>query len=275
MAPDRPASLDTVRALELHEAQAHARPPRAARDLGDAVLLHDPTDRDPFLNRVSGLRLPSDGPGFDRRLAEILALFAAMDRRPHVWPPAAWGAPPDLTDRLAADGFSDVGGTHWMVLGSPDALRRPEPTSRFRVRVLRLGEADRSRRRSLGHAIARVIAEAFAANDAVAADVEADLATTGPPWDACLVVDGDEPVAAGRRYTADGITYVSSIASLPRRRGEGYGALVTSTLVDDGFNEGATKAHLGVDAGNDRARRLYERVGFEVLGARVPDLLLR
>ena len=98
------------------------------------------------------------------------------------------------------------------------------------------------------------MAEAFAANDAVAADIEADLAATGPPWDVCLAVDGDEPVAAGRRYTADGITYLSSIGSGRGAGARAIGALVTSTLVDDGFNEGATIAHLGVEAGNDRAQ---------------------
>ena len=47
-----------MRFLDRHEAQAHAVGGREVRDLGDAILLHDRDDRDPFWNRLSGLRLP-------------------------------------------------------------------------------------------------------------------------------------------------------------------------------------------------------------------------
>jgi len=46
---------------------------------GDASL-----DPDPFWNRVSALRMPAEVDAFEARLAELLALFAGLDRRPHL-----------------------------------------------------------------------------------------------------------------------------------------------------------------------------------------------
>src|SRR5437870_3324824 len=74
-----------IRFLEPHEATAHAHGRRRVVDLGDAILLHAPDDGDPFLNRLSGVRLATQPAAFERRLAELLTLFAGLDRRPHVW----------------------------------------------------------------------------------------------------------------------------------------------------------------------------------------------
>jgi hypothetical protein len=38
----------TVRRLLRHEAEVHAIPGRTLRDLGDALLLHDPLEPEPF-----------------------------------------------------------------------------------------------------------------------------------------------------------------------------------------------------------------------------------
>ena len=73
-------------AIERHETDAHAIPSREVRDLGDALVLHDPRDPDPFWNRMARVRWPSDPAAFDRRLTESMALFLVLGRRPHVWP---------------------------------------------------------------------------------------------------------------------------------------------------------------------------------------------
>jgi hypothetical protein len=72
--------------LVLHEARAQELPTRELRDLGDGWLLHDPNDAEPFWNRVIAPRWPSDAPAFDRRLDEVVTLFATLGRLPHVRP---------------------------------------------------------------------------------------------------------------------------------------------------------------------------------------------
>ena len=68
----------TMRRLFMHEAQVHAMPGRDLRDLGDAILLHDPIDPEPFWNRLAAIRWPADPGAFDRRLTEIFVLFASL-----------------------------------------------------------------------------------------------------------------------------------------------------------------------------------------------------
>ena len=113
--PPRPATgaevdAATMRFLEWHEAMAHSIPGREVRDLGDAVLLHDPVDRDPFWNRLSAMRLPVDAADFDDRLTELLRLFDRLDRSPHAWLAPAHRVPLDLAGRLRDRGFRDVPG---------------------------------------------------------------------------------------------------------------------------------------------------------------------
>ena len=122
----RPADLTAadVRWLAWHEARSHALIGREVRELGDAVLLYDETDREPFWNRLAGIAWPSEPAAFDRRLAEAIALFAGLDRIPHVWPTPGFDEPLDLTARLLAHGFEDHGGGLFMVL-DPDRMAPP------------------------------------------------------------------------------------------------------------------------------------------------------
>src|SRR5258705_8252087 len=117
-----PADIDAAGApgLARHEARCHALSGREVRELGDGVLLYDPTDREPFWNRVAGIAWPSAAGAFDHRLAEVLALFASLDRIPHIWPQPGFDEPPDLTERLLAHGFVDLGAGLLMGL-DPDA----------------------------------------------------------------------------------------------------------------------------------------------------------
>lgn len=259
-----------LRRLELHEAHAHAHGGREVRDLGDAILLTDPGEPDPFLNRLSGLRLPGAARACDARLTELYALFASLARRPHLWAWPGVSTPPDLGSRLAADGFVDLGGTFTMVLDE-----RPVPGALARsARVERLSTAG-ERAREVVVGAARVMVEAFGAVAGSADHVADDLARApGPAWDVCLLSVDEEPVAAGRRYTAAGMTHLSSIGTRPAWWGRGFAAAVTAALVDDGQRAGGGLVHLGVEARNGRALRLYERLGFAVVGERIADLLL-
>lgn len=259
-----------LRAFELHEATAHAHGEREVRDLGDAILLTDPLEADPFLNRLSGLRLPSDAAACDARLAELYALFAGLGRRPHVWTWSGVSTPADLERRLIGDGFIELGGAFLMALDGQPAPAPLPPGVRLE-RASTAGE----RARDVLDGAARVMVEAFGVVAGSAEHIAADLSrASGPARDVCVAWVGDEPVAAGRRYTGRGMTHLSSIATRPAWWGRGLGAAVTAALTADGQRAGGTLVHLGVEAQNARARRLYERLGFVAIGERIADLLL-
>src|SRR4029079_15805423 len=90
-----------------HEAMSHGMIGREVRPLGDGVMLYDATDREPFWNRVAGLAWPADPGAFDRRLTEVMALFAALERIPHFWPLPGFDEPLDFTQRLLRARFVD------------------------------------------------------------------------------------------------------------------------------------------------------------------------
>lgn len=265
----------TIRRLERHESDAHAIPGREVRDLGDALVLYDPVDADPFWNRMVSVRWPDEPSAFERRLTQALALFGVLARRPHIWPSAAHNAPADLVARLEANGFRDVGGGHVMVLHNPEACPPvtaaeigPDVTLRTILRAADAADDDLD-------AIAGVLVEAFGAPFRRAAELAADLrATLDDPRVALVIarVEG-EPAAVAKATTFDGCTYLSSIGTRAAYRGRGLGGLVTRQAVAAGRIRHARLAYLGVFSGNRTARRLYERLGFASIGE-APDMLL-
>jgi ribosomal protein S18 acetylase RimI-like enzyme len=264
-------SPDSIRLLALHEAHAHAHGNRQVVDLGDAILLHDPDEPDPFLNRLSAVNLPEDPAAFDRRLAELIAIFAELGRRPHVWLGPAFHAPPDIAQRLMGEGFVDLGGTNLMI-----QLRRPRPprirTPNVTVRRLTDDAPDSS---GLIENAAMVMAEAFGVDQDSMAEIARELeGGATPESDVCLLSVGGEPVSAGRRYTAGGATYLSSIGTRPHWIGLGFGTAVTAQLAEDGRRVGGTSTYLAVEWSNQRAQAMYHRLGFETVGGRAADLLL-
>jgi ribosomal protein S18 acetylase RimI-like enzyme len=275
-----PAGLDrdSLRALEVHETRVHARPGREIRDLGDALMLFDPEDREPFWNRVSCIEWPRPAAAFDRRLAETLALFGSLDRIPHVWPPQSFTEPPDLVERLLGAGFEDLGGGHLMVLANPEptrrAVERPMPAG---VTVERIDSPAKPDRPRLADEVALVLTEAFDVEperrDRMAADTS--LGFDQPDQHVYLArVDG-VPAAVARRTTFDGASYLSAIGTSPPYRGMGLGRVVTSIATSDSLAARSRWTYLGVFQDNEVALQLYRRLGFEVVGPAAPDLVLR
>src|SRR5215207_1152595 len=105
------------------------------RDLGDAYVLYDPRDRDPFWNRMASIRWPTAPDAFDLRLAEALALFGVLGRVPHIWPSPRHSAPADLVDRLRTNGFKEAGEGHVMVLPDPAGAVAPVAPDELRAGV--------------------------------------------------------------------------------------------------------------------------------------------
>ncbi len=265
----------TVLALERHETHAHSIPSREVRDLGDALMLHDPRDRDPFWNRMVSLRWPTEPAAFDARLAEAVVLFGILQRSPHVWPSPIHSTPPDLVARLRAHGFADAGGGHVMVLRDPATVVSVRPTELPPATTLTAMTRASDAAAGDIEDVALVLAESFAAAPGRAAELAADMHRTLDDPRIALVlarVDG-EPAAAAKATTFDGLTYVSSIGTRDAYRGRGLGGLVTRHAIVAGGGRASRMAYLGVFSGNGPAIRLYDRLGFRSIGE-APDLLL-
>lgn len=265
----------TMTAIERHEVLSHAIPSREARDLGDALLLHDPSDGDPFWNRLQAVRWPEGAAAFDRRLTEALALFAIVGRQPHVWPSPVHAGPADLALRLQGNGFVDIGGGHLMVLASPqDAgpVRPGEPEDGVELKVIaRPGDAGPGDLDDAGF----VLATSFGAPPPRAPELALDLVRTLPDARVVLVLVRVDGVAAAtaKATTFGGWTYLSSIGTLPGFRGRGLASLATRQAIAAAHEVERGVPYLGVFSGNGTAIRLYERLGFRSVGES-PDLLL-
>jgi len=291
---DRLLDPDLALRLVLHEARAQQTPARELRDLGDAWLFHDPSDAEPFWNRLIAPRWPADPAAFDRRLDEVTTLFATLGRLPHIRPLPAGGAPADLADRLEAAGFETVGADLRMALLAPfvamdlvataaaEAKESFAPgsvsVSRHEVGTPRGPYRERwADRRRWANDASLVLAEGFDVEDARRVALENDLlACVSRPGCAIVLIRIEgEPAAIARRATTPDGSYLSSIGTRPKFRRRGLGSLATALVLADAVEAGSPVVHLGVEVENKRARRLYERLGFGVVGEPAPDLLLR
>lgn len=272
-----PLDLAVVRRLLRHEAQVHAVPDRVLRDLGDALLLHDPTDAEPFWNRLEAVRFPSEADAFDRRLAEIGILFATVGRQPHVWLLPPYDAPSDLFERLIANGFEDAGAGH--VMATTDAAPARAAIAEADDPAVRIERFTNLRGRDAEAVAATIVSVLLAAfgvgEDRRAGVISETLATLADPRFSHYLVRLDGvPAAVARRATFDGISYLSSIGTIASARGRGLGRRVTAAATVDGFDAGSEFVHLGVFADNVPGKRLYGRLGFDFVGEAGPDMLL-
>lgn len=268
----------THRRLLRHEAQVHAIPGRILRDLGDALFLHDPVEREPFWNRVEAMRWPSDPAAFDRRLAEIGVQFAAVGRQPHAWLSPPHDEPRDLLERLLANGFEDMGLGLLMVARDDERARRalatrPAPPG---TRVERLSGRHGPEAERAAEAITGVLLAAFDVGEDRRPSLEGEtrIALADARFTHYLVQHDGRPVAVARAATFDGATYLSSIGTVASARNLGLGRLVTATAMVDAVAAGSEYIHLGVFEDNVPARTLYERLGFVMSGEPGPDMLL-
>lgn len=267
----------TMRRLLLHEARVHSLPGREVRDLGDAILLIDPLDPEPFWNRAESVRWPADPDAFDRRLAELLVLFTSLVRQPHIWPSPLHDAPPDLVPRLEANGFRDVGGGCVMIL--TDAAMAHERAASRLVPGLRLdrfhGLSGEPAKRAAAD-IVSVLLDAFSVDadrrSAIEAETAASLGHAAFTY-YLASLDGN-PAAVARCATFDGASYLSSIGTVSWARGRGLGRAVTAVASSDAVEAGSEWTYLGVFADNEAAQRVYRDVGFAQVGDPCPDLLL-
>jgi ribosomal protein S18 acetylase RimI-like enzyme len=285
---------ELARRLVIHEARAQQTPTRELRDLGDGWLFHDQSDAEPFWNRLIAPAWPSDPDGFVRRLDEIITLFATLGRLPHVRPLPCGGTPVDLAARLASAGWEVVGADRRMVLVDPSeaatrlAAAQARVTEEFGQGSVAVASRDAATdgadsgtrwadRRRWAVDASVVLADAFGVDADRRLALEHDLlACVSRPGCAVLLVsvDGVPAALARRATTADG-SYLSSIGTRRIFRRRGLGALVTAIAVRDALAAGSEMVHLAVEVDNRAAIRLYESLGFAIVGEPTADLLLR
>jgi ribosomal protein S18 acetylase RimI-like enzyme len=285
---------DLARRLVVHEARAQQTPARELRDLGDGWLFHDPGDAEPFWNRLIAPVWPSDASRFDRRLDEVITLFATIDRLPHVRPLPVGGTPGDLAARLAVAGFETLGADRRMVLVDGSSAGERVAAAQRRVDaefgrgsvVATRREAgtdatgtDRrwGARRRWAVDASLVLADAFGVDAERRVALENDLLAciSRPGCSVLLLMVDGVPAAIGRRATTADGSYLSSIGTRPAFRRHGLGALVTALAVRDALDAGSEVVHLAVEVDNQAAVQLYETLGFAIVGEPAPDLLLR
>jgi GNAT superfamily N-acetyltransferase len=285
---------DLARRLVLHEARAQQTPTRELRDLGDGWLFHDPSDAEPFWNRLIAPVWPSDADGFDRRLDEVITLFATLGRLPHVRPLPVGGTPLDMARRLGDAGFETLGADRRMVLVDVAGADARVAAAQARVdaefgpgsvtvsgREASVDGASSDRgwaeRRRWAVDASLVLADAFGVDVDRRVALEHDLlACVSRPGCAVLLVavDGVPAAIARRASTADG-SYLSSIGTRRAFRRRGLGALATAIAVRDAIAGGSDVVHLAVEVDNQAAVQLYATLGFAIVGEPTPDLLLR
>jgi ribosomal-protein-alanine N-acetyltransferase len=263
-----------LRFLEAHQARAVAIPGRGWRDLGDAVMLFSAAESEPFFNRLVAVRWPSDTRAFEARLAEACQLFEALDRRPYLWLIPGVSEPQDIVARLAATGFVDQGGGYDMVMVRPPNLSRQTPLPPRAV----LHHWNRSSPDEIpdrAEILAEIIGDCFEIPFGRHANLVREISLTLERTDFhayVICVDG-RPVATGQRYTFDCASYLSSIGTTREWRGRGLASRITQVLAADSLRDGANLVYLGVYTDNTPAIRLYEGLGFSILGERSADML--
>jgi ribosomal-protein-alanine N-acetyltransferase len=62
--------------------------------------------------------------------------------------------------------------------------------------------------------------------------------------------------------------HINNLAIHPAARGRGLGTRLLGRVLEEGAREGARRATLEVRRSNEAARRLYRRMGFELVGTR-------
>jgi ribosomal protein S18 acetylase RimI-like enzyme len=73
----------------------------------------------------------------------------------------------------------------------------------------------------------------------------------------------DEPIAVARVSQGEGVAGIYALGVAEAWRGQGYGTLITTITTRAGMATGNRIVWLSVEDGNDRARRIYERLGFQ------------
>ncbi|MBV9278881.1 MAG: GNAT family N-acetyltransferase [Chloroflexi bacterium] len=260
-----PLSLQNVLRRCEAQAVAVARRGRAAVPVGPFLALLDPTTDLIWLNYAVPVA-PIEGAELDAALPELSRVFAEHGRVPRFeFTEELW---PDLGPALEGAGFQLQARQPTMVCTA--AAFEPYRAPGVEVRLLRASDPDDDLARF--HAI---ISEGFGAEDSRPAGRE-ELARfrsqleVGSLRCALASVEG-APAGAGSTTPWEDVCELAGVATVPARRRRGAAATLSSFLVADHFGRGGTLVWLS--AGDEVARRVYEKIGFSLVATRLNYVL--
>jgi GNAT superfamily N-acetyltransferase len=234
------------------------------------ALTHDVVEAPPFLlffNPNDDLRfynygVPAGPVSYlpDETLASLRATFAARNRLLRFEFIAE--AAPGLAPAFAAAGLVEEGRNPLLVC-TPDTLRSAPEVPGLAIRRL----TPESPRADLA-AFISVQGRSFGEEDRVeptGAQVEDLRRRSGQGVCYLLGLLGDEPVAtAAHTVPLDGFTELVGIATLAEFRRRGIAGALVAAMTQAAFRDGVRVAFLA--AADERAGRVYERVGFRPYG---------
>ena len=86
-----------------------------------------------------------------------------------------------------------------------------------------------------------------------------------------VLVDGEPVGVIDVQEQPGGLLYLARLELLPATQGRGVGSALMHQLIERAQFSGLRAVELDVLERNERARRLYERLGFQVVAARPPS----
>lgn len=222
------------------------------------TLFFHPSDNLIYFNYA----IPDSPVGEDTNLGEPLAKlrteFEAWQRQPRF--EFIEGFAPALAAVLRANGFEEESRLHLMMC-TPETYQPAPPVPGLTLTVLNpTSSADDLRDAKF------VQAQGFSlepdkvtpATDHELEEMRLGLARSGM---VLARLDGQAAGAGGFTVPLSGLTEVVGIATVPAFRQRGIATAVTAMLVQHAFENGVEAAIL--TAGDERAGRVYERVGFQ------------
>lgn len=187
----------------------------------------------------------------EERWQRCLSLYAAHGLRPYVRL-TPFSQPAGLDRQLEAMGLERIDDTRVMVAALPLAAPPAETPAGARIET----------------ADARAFAEWIGAargSSPAQCRAHADRLLHSPvPYRAVLVVDPQGRIVAGGQVAReDDLAGLYDIFTHAEARQRGWAEIVCRWLLALAVAEGARVAYLQVDAGNEAARRVYHRLGFQ------------
>lgn len=215
-----------------------------------AVLVTHP-GRGPGANFYGRIRWPADE--VDARLSALRRRFAAMGEWPSLLVAGGLATPVDLGQRLGAAGWAEIETERIMWSRRPPVVPHLDPSTRLEGVTRRtVDEYEHLEREIFG------LAETWSAERA---DGLMD-AVERSEMRAFLVRLHGEAIAVARVALGQHVAGLYGIGVAPRRRRQGYGALVTAIATRSALATGDRLAWLSVSERNEAAVGLYAALGY-------------